>query len=115
MLAVVSVHNSLYPIMLFTVLFCFDLTEYTKSLRSSLSLNRTISLQGDSEREQNLDSWGDWTEWTRCSRECGGGRQSRMRDCLFEKRAQINCSGDRVQIQDCNTHNCPGEYIMLRS
>ena len=56
-----------------------------------------------------MDSWGEWTEWTRCSRECGRGRQSRMRDCLFENKAKINCSGERVQIQECNIHECPGE------
>lgn len=30
-----------------------------------------------------------------------------MRECIVEHRAAINCTGDRVQIQDCNTHHCP--------
>lgn len=53
------------------------------------------------------DSWGKWTDWTPCSRDCGGGRHSRMRECNFQNKAKINCSGDRVQIQDCNTQHCP--------
>lgn len=61
---------------------------------------------------RKTDSWGEWTEWTRCSRDCGGGRQSRMRECLFENKARINCSGDRVQIQECNIHECPGEKLV---
>lgn len=60
-----------------------------------------------------VDSWGEWTEWTRCSRECGTGRQSRMRECQFENKARIECSGDRVQLQECNTQPCPGEGACL--
>lgn len=74
------------------------------------SLNRTSGQDLDSPSvEQKFDSWGEWTPWTRCSRECESGRQSRMRACLFENKAKINCSGDRVQIQDCNTHKCPSK------
>ncbi len=70
---------------------------YLESMRSIL------------EPDRKRDDWGEWTAWTRCSEECGGGRQSRMRDCIVKDRAAINCTGERVQLQDCNTHHCPSE------
>jgi hypothetical protein len=27
-------------------------------------------------------AWTAWTPWTACSRSCGGGRRSRLRECL---------------------------------
>ena len=28
-----------------------------------------------------LGGWSEWSEWSECSRECGGGRQQRRRQC----------------------------------
>ena len=55
-------------------------------------------------------SWADWSSWTECSRSCGEGRQTRMRECISENQPSLDCSGDRVQIRSCNTHHCPGGY-----
>lgn len=65
--------------------------------------------------QRKQDTWGNWTEWTQCSRECGSGRQSRTRECIVTDKAAINCTGDRVQIQECNTHPCPSkDYSFLQ-
>lgn len=76
--------------------------------QNQFNLNRTTS-----DEVKETDTWGEWTVWTRCSRECGGGRHSRMRDCIFQDKAVINCTGDRVQIKDCNTHECPSMLIFF--
>eukprot|EP00731_Ephydatia_muelleri_P026830 Em0018g930a len=52
-------------------------------------------------------TWGEWGNWTECSRACGGGRQSRVRECLNEGRTSINCTGNRVEVRTCNTQCCP--------
>ena len=57
------------------------------------------------------NTWSDWSPWTDCSRTCGGGRRSRMRECLTEGAAKLDCTGDVVQIEDCSTQPCPGECL----
>ena len=52
-------------------------------------------------------TWGEWSDWGACSRTCGGGRQSRVRECLTSN-LRLNCTGDRVDVRDCNTQCCPG-------
>jgi hypothetical protein len=38
---------------------------------------------------------------------CGGGRQSRMRECMTTGARELDCTGLTVNIIDCNTHHCP--------
>lgn len=76
-------------------------SEYLASMRAFIT---------SSPQEQKRDTWNEWTDWTRCSRDCGRGRQSRMRDCSTVNKAFINCTGERVQVQDCNTHECPSKF-----
>ena len=65
--------------------------------------------QTDKETRPKPNTWSAWTPWTECSRECGEGRQSRMRQCKTEGAAVLDCTGDVVEIRDCNTHPCPSE------
>ena len=67
------------------------------------------------ERPTNIpppNTWSAWTEWTKCSRNCGGGRQSRTRSCLTNNKLELDCSGKIGQVQDCNTNPCPGTLSM---
>jgi len=59
------------------------------------------------------NTWSNWSPWTQCSRECGGGRQSRMRQCNTEGAARLDCTGDVVEIQECNEHPCPSEPSII--
>ena len=67
----------------------------------------------------NLDSfcegqWQKWTPWSSCSKSCkeGGspaGVRNRKRKCF-----ELSCEdGGNVETEDCNTHNCPREYLRL--
>ena len=64
---------------------------------------------------QAPQTWGEWTPWTDCSRSCGGGRQSRMRECDSEGRTVLDCTGDRVQVRHCNEQCCPGLSVAIRA
>ena len=47
---------------------------------------------------------GELSPWSSCSRECGGGRQYRVRSCGGEE----GCVGSSLVEQPCNTEPCPG-------
>ena len=55
--------------------------------------------------------WGDWGSWGDCSQTCGGGTQSRSRECNNPPAAN---GGDECpdndpssETQNCNTEACP--------
>ncbi|KAJ8029224.1 ADAMTS-like protein 1 [Holothuria leucospilota] len=53
----------------------------------------------------SLDSsfeWSSWSNWSDCTRECGGGISRKSRECLFGA-----CQGSLVQYRTCNTEPCP--------
>ena len=60
--------------------------------------------------------WGDFGDWTGCSKDCGGGRRSR-----FRTRVRVNmieslsdnddCKGYDEETEDCNSHDCRGNNL----
>ncbi|XP_032220869.2 uncharacterized protein LOC5520052 isoform X2 [Nematostella vectensis] len=44
----------------------------------------------------------EWSPWTPCTKDCGGGSQARMRSC---KRGQ-QCVGPTRELRICNMHRC---------
>ena len=54
--------------------------------------------------------WSDYTDWTECSVECGGGIRSRTRLC--NNPAPLNsgalCVGDGTETEECNPSPCAG-------
>ena len=52
----------------------------------------------------------EWTDWTECSRTCGGGRRARTRKChITEEENYVDCTGSLTDIEDCQTNPCPGD------
>ena len=53
--------------------------------------------------------WSDLSVWSRCSKTCGGGEQSRSR---YIQRPAINggkeCVGESVESRNCAKDQCPG-------
>ncbi|XP_053387505.1 thrombospondin-2-like isoform X2 [Mercenaria mercenaria] len=51
-----------------------------------------------------------WLRWSKCTRTCGGGEQTRNRTCVFSPpdapRGQ-NCIGPWNETQPCNENSCP--------
>jgi hypothetical protein len=56
-------------------------------------------------RGEGDDVWSEWSNWSDCSVECGGGVQHRTRVC--EGRAD-ECDGPSRMSRNCNTHKCKG-------
>ena len=58
--------------------------------------------------------FGPWSEWTECSRTCGGGRQGRSRTCVIGPDAEfVQCTGPLLDARNCNAQPCPGIYIYI--
>ncbi|XP_072306545.1 SCO-spondin [Eucyclogobius newberryi] len=53
--------------------------------------------------------WGQWTNWTECSKSCGGGVRSRRRECDSPTpEGEGNyCEGLGTKVATCSTLQCP--------
>lgn len=58
---------------------------------------------GEEYNEQDLNQWSSWSD---CTAECGGGQQHRTRIC-----ARSHCEGNSKLTKACNTHPCEGLFI----
>lgn len=61
-------------------------------------------------------NYGPWSAWTLCSKSCGGGVRSRVRNCTNPAPAfgGNDCSalGEPQESEPCKTRNiCPGQYF----
>ena len=56
-------------------------------------------------------NWSNYGAWSACSKQCGGGSQTRGRTCNNPAPAfgGKNCEGTAVESKQCNTHSCPGK------
>eukprot|EP00927_Polykrikos_kofoidii_P076775 TRINITY_DN73801_c0_g1_i1.p1 TRINITY_DN73801_c0_g1~~TRINITY_DN73801_c0_g1_i1.p1 ORF type:complete len:1551 (+),score=187.84 TRINITY_DN73801_c0_g1_i1:478-4653(+) len=52
-------------------------------------------------------TWGEWSSWGNCSKDCGGGETTRARAVLVPSKGHgIPCVGDFSEIAACNTQRC---------
>jgi len=53
--------------------------------------------------------WGSFGNWSKCSAECGGGVQTRNRQCNTPKPQYggVDCVGDGIKVAECNIQHCP--------
>ena len=58
--------------------------------------------------------WTEWTPWSACSKECGGGgSRSRTRTCTNPPPAHggLDCSGSLIELDEtCADGLCNGEF-----
>ena len=60
--------------------------------------------------------WGNWVDWTVCSKKCGGGISYRKRKCYQSKCPHPyykKCDGSDYEEKKCNEQCCPGLSIPL--
>ncbi|XP_022900550.2 A disintegrin and metalloproteinase with thrombospondin motifs 6-like [Onthophagus taurus] len=53
--------------------------------------------------------WGEWSDFSKCSRTCGGGVSYASRNCdnPIPKNGGRYCIGERKKVKICNTTPCP--------
>jgi hypothetical protein len=56
---------------------------------------------------------GPWSEWSQCSKSCGGGNQIRTRNITVQPRNGGGACASTQETRPCNTQSCPvaGVYI----
>ena len=53
--------------------------------------------------------WSEWNEWSDCTSSCGGGeRTSRRIKLQLAQNKGIECEGNDVKTEQCNSDPCPG-------
>ena len=57
-----------------------------------------------------VNGWGSWTNWSSCSKTCGGGQKTRKRFCVPSKGIS-DCDGFMEHKVVCNNFSCPGETL----
>ena len=55
-----------------------------------------------------IGSWGGWSDWSQCSKSCGGGTEERDRSCSSPAPAHggEDCQGKPTELRTCNKDNC---------
>ena len=51
--------------------------------------------------------WGSWSNFSDCNLSCGGGNQTRYRECLLNP--DVDCPNqdtESLETQPCNTGDC---------
>ena len=64
-------------------------------------------LRTDSSSSSTEGGWFDWSDWTECSRPCGGGRQLKRRTCDGRP---SDCDGSALMERACNLQPCKGTW-----
>ena len=59
--------------------------------------------------QQSCPTWSQWGGFTPCSRSCGGGVRSKVRECVLPdlRSGESQCEGEAEFTEDCNTQTCP--------
>ena len=66
--------------------------------RIPITYNIATSLSNISETRDGCESW---KEFSKCSKSCGGGTQSRVRACTIQEETV-----KEMETQECNRANC---------
>ena len=56
--------------------------------------------------------WEAWGTYSKCSKSCGGGTQSRSRSKSVVESNGGSCSGFPTETKNCNTQGCPSKSMI---
>ena len=83
-----------------------------KGLYVTIEAERGHGYRGDSALDDikitNMpcSTWAEWSNWGSCSKSCGGGIQTRSRQCFLNNK--LKCDGKFKEEQTCSMHVCGG-------
>ncbi|XP_061194688.1 A disintegrin and metalloproteinase with thrombospondin motifs adt-2-like [Saccostrea echinata] len=85
-------------------------TKYCKPKCDAKDKECTMCCTGDlCNKDHGYAEFKAWGQWSSCSKQCGGGKRSRSRQC--SSTGNLPCSGDTKEEQDCNKHTCPPKAL----
>jgi hypothetical protein len=58
-------------------------------------------------------TWIAITQWSECSKTCGGGKSYLQRICIVPKNSKEHCEGNRIVFRECNTIPCDGNQDIV--
>ena len=72
--------------------------------------SRAFLCSGDDSEKRECNSqtcpdWTEWTDWGSCTKSCGGGTRTKLRECVLTR--GLECSGESKAVESCNTQSCP--------
>ncbi len=79
----------------------------------------SLNLSGQTHRSRTTFSvdggWTQWTDWMPCSITCGRGHSVKHRQCEEPEpeHGGLNCSGQYMQVKDCESNPCTRESNLL--
>ena len=58
--------------------------------------------------------FGDFGDWSTCTKECGGGTQFRSREIIQQAENNGTACGQQgtIENRDCNVHDCAGQWFI---
>ena len=60
-------------------------------------------------------AFGNWIEWSDCTKRCGGGMQYRTRECNnpLPSGGGEDCKGSNIETQKCGVEICRSNFIFV--
>jgi len=66
------------------------------------------SLESAACNEETCPKPTEWSEWSQCSKSCGGGTRTKTRECVNQRDPSGNpCQVDLDETETCNNNPCP--------
>lgn len=85
----------------------------------TVQVSYTFRLIGSKSKHFTLSAghcvWLEWSSWSNCSAECGGGIKVRSRASIPAAFGGRPCTGSSSQQSECNSHHCPSKLNRISS